>query len=247
MITPDLSKIPVVFEGSNFIILDVSNLLPKHPNYPHCSTVINPNTNKPYVQQGRGYYRLPGRSIEIAVWHQTLGGYHSAWEQLFNTAAFFVRDPAFKKNPKADSKNPSQPEWIWTGCGRGWPAFGYTHFISHVPLVLNDKWVVFQTNELDVICWHTGGGCNDIGIGIAFQGYFLAPNVTIPHKGTDGEPSEAQLLIGEAMWFEYCTKVLCIERLELHNEHGKLSCPGYTLTDKAMELRDLPRLYDVAY
>jgi hypothetical protein len=225
----------IVFEGPSFIIYDISDLLPKHKNYPHGSDVINPNTKKPEVSGA--YSQIPNRKIEAIIAHQTAGGYGSYDKQVFNTGSFFVRDPTWVTNPRYGK--PKQPEFVWTGEGRGWPGFAYTWFVPFMPLVYKDKWVVYQCNRLDMVTWHTGDGMNTPGGGLAFQGYFLDPDagITVPMKGTSGEPSEAQLTILSEFWTDYARAVLKSTILTGHWEHKKPTCPGQTIREEVCRLR----------
>lgn len=232
----------IVFVGSSFMIYDLSGDLPRHKNFPHGSEAVNPNTNKRDV---RGEYtRINDRKISTIIAHQTAGGYGSADKQVFWTGQFFVKDPTWKKNPRFGK--PNQLEFLWTGEGRGWPGFAYTWFVPFAPIVwgggpgnIGDHWVIYQCNDLDLVTWHTGDGQNDHGGGLAFQGYFLDEDagVTTPMKGTDGEPSDAQLEILDTFWAEYAQPELGATTLTGHWEHGKLSCPGRTLRERVVELR----------
>ena len=234
MLHPDLTKLPKVFEGSNFIILDVSDVLPKHANFPHASTAKWPGSDKFYVKQGRGYYDVPGRKISHIIAHQTEGGYEDAWTQLIATASFFVREPGFKQ---VKDRKTGKLVWGWDGRGRGWPGFAYTWLVPYTPFVVDDKWVIWQCNKLTRVTWHTGDGMNECGGGIAFQGYFLGPDTPTPLKGHDGRPSQAQLDIYLPFWMEYAMPALGSSVLTMHCEHGKPGCPGYDLEESTRLIR----------
>jgi hypothetical protein len=222
MLTIDSSKI--TFSGDSFLVLDISDQLPKHENWPYGSHVIDPSTSKP-ATQGH-YYAIENRKIDRVVYHQTEGGYNAAWGQVQQTALFFVRDPEWKQ---------VNGVWRWTGRGRGWPGFAYTFFVPFSPIVYEDKWVVFQCNGLDLVTWHTGDRCNVPGVGVAFQGYF--PTFGNPLKGTDGHPSEAQMEISDSFWREYGRPVLGASIITGHFEHRKPECPGPDLKNKVLELQ----------
>jgi hypothetical protein len=219
----------VVFEGSVFVIYDISDLLPKHHNFPNGTDVLDPTTNQRAVRST--YAAIPNRQINKVIYHQTAGGYQPAFNQVVATGQFFVRDPKWKWN---DTKQ----KWLWTGEGRGWPGFAYTYFAPFKPLVHNDKLVVFQCNPLPLVTWHTGDGCNHDGVGLAFQGYFLEPSAGVnqPLKGTDGQPSDEQLQIADAFWLEYAQPILKASLLTGHYKHGKPSCPGQTLRERIEKL-----------
>ena len=228
--TPIIDHTRIVFTGTFFCIADVSASLPRHPSWPHGFMGPDPTTGQPY---SKGTYRaIPGRKIDRVVYHQTEGGYAPAWTQLQETAQFFVRDPRWKGDPPR-----------WTGQGRGWPGFAYGLLVPFSPIVFEDRWVVFQCNSLDLVTWHTGDGCNEPGIGVAFQGYFAFEPVQHfrPLKGQDGHPSDAQLQIAEDLWFEYFkpTFKLSNKRLETHSMHKKPSCPGVDLDNLAARIRAL--------
>lgn len=227
------------WRGERFAIYDIHDLLPRHPNYPHGTDVLDPNTGKKYL--GMGYYDLPDRKITTIVCHQTAGGYGKADKQVFNTAQFLIRDPKWKPNPKYDSGKPAGPKnlkYLWTGEGRGWPGFCYTWIVPFEPIVWEDLWLVWQTQDLNTVSFHTSG-LNKVGGGLGFQGYFLEPEAGIVHplKGTDGSPSDAQLQIYEEFWISYAQPVLGATILTGHWEHGKPSCPGQVLREKTIELR----------
>jgi len=230
MLPLDLNR--VVFTGSNFLIYNISDLLPRHRHFPFGSDVLNPNTGMKEVLGS--YKEAPGRNINHIITHQTLGGYGVADKQVFRTGEFFVKDPNWKQKGT---------KWVWTGEGRGWPGFAYTWFVPFSPLVYytdaGERLIIYQCNSLDLITWHTGFGMNSNGGGLAFQGYFLEEDagVKTPLKGTDGEPSEAQLEILPAFWLEYGVPVLGASTLTGHWEHGKHSCPGRTLREKVCEIR----------
>jgi len=227
----------IVFSGSEFLIYDIVDLLPRHPKFPFGSEAINPNTGKRDVRGS--YQEVPGRMIKTIIYHQTAGGYGRFDKQVFKTASFFVRNPTWKKNPRYGQ--PKQPEWLWTGEGRGWPGFAYTWFVPFDPTTMftdRSRSVIYQCNHLDFVTWHTGDGQNEGGGGCAFQGYFLEPGeVNHPMKGYDGHPSAIQMKIAELFWLEYAVPVLGASVLTGHWEHGKLACPGEDLREKVQELR----------
>jgi hypothetical protein len=245
MIT-EIDPTRIRWHGEGFAIYDIADFLPHHPNYPHGTNSIDPNTGKRSV--AGSYSNIPNRKITTIVCHQTAGGYGAANKQVFETASFFVRDPAFKPNPRFNQDLPAglkNMRFLWTGTGRGWPGFAYTWFVPFKPIIWVDPdtdtelYLIYQCNDLNTISWHTGDHQNDIGGGIAFQGYFLEPDAGIIHpmKGTDGSPSEAQLQIYEGFWSAYAQPVLGATILTIHAEHGKPSCPGQVLREKTLELR----------
>ena len=228
----DSSKI--IFTGSHFVICDISDKLRKHKNFPHGSDAINPNTGKRDVRGS--YQKVRDRKIAKVLVHQTAGGYHPAEDQLLNTNSFFITDPTWKKNPKFGQ--PKQPEWLWTGMGRGWPGFAYTFFVPYAPETCNGRFIIYKCNDLELVTWHTGDGQNESGVGLAFQGYFLSePDITHPMKGQDGHPSEEQMGILPAFWYEYAIPNLGATDLSGHFEHGKPTCPGDDLREKVQEIR----------
>jgi len=235
----------IVFVGTNFCIYDICNMMPKHKNFPYGTEVLDPTSCKVInavtgeVDKTTGhravrdkYYDIPDRKITTVIYHQTAGGYNPAFDQVLATGQFFVRDPKWKWNA-------AKQKWIWTAEGRGWPGFAYTWFAPFNPIIHEDKYVVFQCNPLNRVSWHTGDGCNLSGGGLAFQGYFLEPaaGVTRPMKGTDGEPSDAQLMIADGFWLEYAVPVLGATVLTGHFEHKKPACPGQTLRERLIGLR----------
>ncbi len=225
----------VVFKGSCYAVYDVSDLLPRHPNFPHGFGGIDPNKGQPYLTVP---YRInPRRNITHLVLHQTGGGYRDAWTALLEEARFFVRDPSWKENAAG--------QWKWTGEGRGWPGFAYTFWVPFKPIVWRDdegveRYLIFQTQPLSMISFHTGGVLNASGVGMALQGYFLAEKdgITVPRKGTDGSPSQAQLTSVAAFVAGYAQPELKVKVLTGHWEHGKPSCPGDAAKALVIKLRD---------
>jgi hypothetical protein len=61
----------VVFEGSNFVVVNVYDLLPKHKNFPRGSYDVKKPSGKPAVSGS--YYKIENRKIEICYVHQTAG------------------------------------------------------------------------------------------------------------------------------------------------------------------------------
>jgi hypothetical protein len=218
----------IIYTGDRIVIIDVSVVLPKHSNYPHGTNVINPATNKPAVSPESKYYDIVSRRIDKVYYHQTAGGYTSGFLGLMNTAEFFIRDPKYKQNKRG--------EWVWTAEGHGWPGFAYTHYVCFNPPKTEDgKLIIYQTNPLFRVSWHTGDHCNEHGIGIAFQGYFHSRHIAnfVPMKGTDGHPSDEQMICAEEFFNGYCKTILHMTNASIdgHFNHGKVTCPGDDLED----------------
>lgn len=207
----------IVFEGERFVISDISADLPRHPRYPYGSSVVKPNGKRAVT--GR-YRSVPGRTIDTIYFHQTAGAYAPGRNGVMKTGRFFVTDPAYS------------PDGRWKGNGRGWPGFAYTWYVCHEPETIAGKYVIYQCNHLDTVSWHTAGR-NKTGAGIAFQGYFRTRHIRNfrPFDGTDGEPSEAQLILAEAFWEEYAKGELGLTNRDIsgHFEVSKKTCPGDTL------------------
>jgi hypothetical protein len=170
------------------------------------------------VHKMKRYKTMKPRPIKLIVYHQSAGGYGEPWAQVQREAAFFVRPATYNAAGK------------WNGDGRDWPGFAYTWFTSYCPYLWQGLWVVFQTQKLEVVSFHTGDRCNEPGGGMVFQGYFIGPysGRQRPVAGTTGKPSVAQMAIAEAFWKDYGVGHLKLgpKALDGHYRHGKPACPG---------------------
>lgn len=208
----------VVFEGSVFIVYDVSDLLPKHPRYPHGSDVIKPNGKLAVPAHHRYCKRnVPAKKLFI---HQEDGGYAPGWRGLVNCAAFIVRDPAYKNGR-------------WTGAGRGWPGFCYPYYAPHkLERTPEGKLILFKCQPDDEVCWHTAGH-NGEATAIGFQGHFAAKargSNWVPYKGTTGQPSHDQMLVLRKAWEEYFKPKYGMSDGDVYGhaeaKYPKPACPG---------------------
>jgi hypothetical protein len=221
----------VLFEGSNFVVYDVTDLLPVHKNYPHGTDVVKPNGKR--AIPAHWCYGNRGREVDEAFVHQTAGSYQPGFKGVFNTASFIVRDPAYFDDGK------------WRGNGRGWPAMCYSYFFSYEPeLTPDDKFVLFRCRPDDQKSWHTGGH-NQRAIALGFQGYFKSHHMGRfkPRKGdkTNGTPSEAQRKMLAAAWPEYFKGVMGLtdDQVFGHFEakSPKAACPGDWLEQWVLDTR----------
>lgn len=225
----DLSK--VIYEGSNFVVVDVIDQLPKHKNYPHGSSVTKPDGTRAIPASWS--YRKRRKRISKVFVHQTAGSYTPGWKGCYNTAAFITRDPTYK------------PDGRWRGTGRGWPAMCYTFYVPHEPeRTIDGRWVVFLCRPLEMTSWHTAGH-NDEAVAIGFQGYFRSRHIRNyrPFKGTDGAPSQAQLAILSSWWNEYATEAdgLALSKTAIYGhfeaKKPKKTCPGDMLEKWVLKRR----------
>ena len=210
----------VIFEGSIFVVYDVSRLLPMHRKYPHGTDVIKPNGKR--AIPAHWCYGDRGRPIDQAFVHQTAGSYQPGFKGVLNTASFIVRDPKYFDNGK------------WKGNGRGWPAMCYSYFFSYEPEIApNGKYILFRCIPDDQKSWHTSGH-NSRAIALGFQGYFESRHMGRfrSRKGdkTNGNPSRAQREMLEASWSEYFKGVMGLtdDQIFGHFEakKPKAACPG---------------------
>jgi len=220
----------VVFEGVKFIIIDVTDLLPKNKNWPKGSFHIKQPWNGQPAVNG-AYYDIKDRKVEVLYLHQTAGSVtEEGFEAVHNTTAFVVRDPAWvqKPNPKT-----GELEWVWTGRGRGWPGCCYTFYIPWKPLIYRGKIVIFQCNRIDSVTWHSSDNKNSIAC--VCQGYFKSRYMRSfsPPPGQTGSPNAVQLEALEGFVKEYAIGKLGIKaenvRGHCDSPHPKPTCPGDTI------------------
>lgn len=214
----------VVHEGSNFVIYDIIDLLPTHPNYPHGTEVEKPN-GKRAIPASWKYGDREVASIVEAWIHQTAGSYTmEGFEAAMATAGFIVRDPTYDASGK------------WLGTGRGWPAMCYSYYVPSKPERTPDgKIIIFKCRPDGVRSWHTPGG-NRKGIAIGFQGYFRSRHMGKRfkvHRGDPtgvGEPSTDQIEALKASWEEFFKPKYGLRDNQVNGHFQarkpKLACPG---------------------
>jgi hypothetical protein len=228
----------IVFENDMIVIVDVSDELPRHRNYPHGSDARKPDGQRAINPNFR-YYDRPGRKIKRVIYHHTGGGYTPNIRGLKNTAHFFTRDPVYTT---IAGNRPQDPRKIrWTGNGRGWPAFGYHLFVPWEPERDQGRAVVYQCNPLDRVSWHTGSGQNKHGLGVVFQGWFYS-SAAPRHKlgrGLVRKPSLAQMTAAYHVFCSYLQPLYDLPNsaLATHAEHGKPACPGDELSAFVRDVR----------
>ena len=214
------------FDGSSFAIHNISELLPKHKNFPRGAyTVVKPWNQKPAIRGA--YYEDKNRIISKAYVHQTGGsGKPDGISGAIATARFATNDPSWSnKNGK----------WLWRGTGRGWPGMPYTFYLPYKPHIRSDgKVIIFQCWDLDWITWHSSDNANSIAI--ACQGYFNSHHIKnfIPKKSCpNGTPSTVQIEVVYAFLQEYVIAHLNIKPNEIRGHSKaptpKLTCPGLDL------------------
>lgn len=230
----------VVFNGSDFVIYDISDMLPRHKNYPHGTDAMRPvSDGEGGMKQVRAIpahwkYGSRGHNILKAFVHQTAGSYKPGFEGVYNTAAFIVRDPTYFANGK------------WRGTGRGWPAMCYSYFFPFKPEMTPDgKRIIFMCIPNDRKSWHTAGHNNE-AIALGFQGYFKSRHMGgsfQPLKGgnPEGNPSHDQILMLTASWNEYFTRELPLNDADMFGhfeaKKPKLACPGDYLETHVLSIR----------
>lgn len=236
----------LVFGGSDFFIVKVWDLLPRHRNYPGGSyDVFKPN-DRPAV---RGSYSdVEDRTIDTFYLHQSGGSVtHKGLEAVFSMAEFFIRDPSWDGDGR------------WTGRGRGWPFFGYTYFVPWVPDVYRGKMIVYQTNPLSRVSWHSGD--NRRSVSLVGQGYFKSKHIRsfLPRKGQTGSPSKAQMALFKSFVHEYVLGELVIDASRVYGHADspkpKKACPGDDLERFCYDVRrhggykmlDAPQLTSVPH
>jgi hypothetical protein len=208
----------VIFEGVNFVIYDIVDLLPRHKNYPHGTDVIKPNGERA-IPKHWSYGRRGSVPSKVFI-HQTAGSYTPGFQGVYNTAAFVTRDPSYFEDGK------------WRGNGRGWPGMCYSYYIPFAPETTPDgKIIIFRCVPDEDKSWHTSGH-NREAFAIGFQGYFKSRHMGrfIPRAGTNGRPSEAQLEALESSWNQYFKTTFNLTNNDVYGhfeaKRPKKPCPG---------------------
>lgn len=136
---------------------------------------------------------------------------------------FFHHSGAYGKDGYDGAKNAV----AYVVTNRGFGARPYHFFLARKPDVDEHGNIVIYRMALDEErCWHTGGRCNDEGIGVVWQGN-LYPDKT-------GAPTDAQYKMATALWDWLLTRhnLNLPDGFSFHSEspkwggHPKEACPG---------------------
>jgi len=203
----------IVFENELIAIQDITEELPRHPNWPYNH------------KRSARYRELLDREIDRVYWHHTAGSIPGGIKGPMATAGYCVADP--------------DPEDRRHG-GRGWPGMPYHFFIPYEPEVIKaQQIVIYQCQPLDIWSWHTGGkdehgrSRNKYGVGVVCQGCFWSRHDPgrKPLRGQTGWPSPAQTIASSELWLSYLKPELGLINAQLsgHFEAGKPTCPGEIL------------------
>jgi hypothetical protein len=209
----------IVFEGTDFVLYNVSDLLPRHKNFPHGTDMLKSNGARAVPAHWK-YREIRDRDVQILYSHQTAGSVSvDGFEALVRTYQFQTNDPAYTAAGK------------WTGRGRGWPSGCYTYYIPYNPIMWKGKIVIFQCWPHDWITWHSSHNANSISI--VGQGYFRSRHMRTfrPRRGClTGRPSDSQMLALSGFYREYAVDKLDIapENIKGHADspRPKPTCPG---------------------
>lgn len=216
----------IVFEGKDFIVVLIQDLLPTHKNFPRgAHHILKPWSQKPAVRGA--YQKHKGRHITKLYCHQTAGSVTAnGFDAPVRTTQFVVNDPAW-----VNRTIKFQTKWVWTGRGRGWPGCCYTYYIPYHPISHKGKIVIFQCWDNDWITWHSSDNAHSIAI--VCQGYFRSRHMRTfkAKKGCPtGAPSPDQLTALEGFVLEYAIDHLHIEHDQIlghyDSPHPKATCPG---------------------
>lgn len=211
-----------VFEGYEFLVVDIEVLLPRHENFPKGSFDVKKPWNGDPAVEG-SYYKIQGREIDTLYLHQTAGSVtYGGFEAVRRTATFALSAPGWTK--KGDI-------WAWNGMGRGWPGIGYTYYLPYRPATWKGKTIVYRCWNHDWVTWHSSH--NKRSIALVCQGYFKSRHMRSfkPRRGCpDGKPSSAQMVAMQGFVLEYAIDYLGIEpdhiRGHCDSPRPKLACPG---------------------
>lgn len=216
----------VVFEGKNFVIVDIQDKLPKHKHFPRGSyDVKKPWNGKPAVNGS--YYEIKDRNISILYCHQTAGSVtRHGIDAPIATTRFVTNDPNWvQKTIKGKLK------WVWTGTGRGWPGCCYTYYVPYKPLFHQGKIVIFRCWHNDWVTWHSSH--NKPSISLTCQGYFKSRHMRSfkAKRGCPGgKPSGEQMQAVEGFILEYAIDELGISNDQIKGHYDspypKPTCPG---------------------
>jgi hypothetical protein len=209
----------IEFTGRDFLIYNVSDLMPRHANFPHGTEVTKPNGKRAIPASWR-YKSVPNRKIDILYSHQTAGAVTTdGFAALINTYNFMQAEPAYT----ADGK--------WTGRGRGWPSGCYTYYIPYKPLIDETRAVIFRCWDHDWVTWHSSHNANSIAI--VCQGYFRHRTMRRfrARKGCEGgRPSILQSKALQGFYIEYAIAKLGIDPKNIKGHcdspRPKPACPG---------------------
>ena len=209
----------IVFTGTQFVLYDVSDMMPRHKNFPHGTDVVKPNGKRAIPKHWR-FKKVPGRKVEILYCHQTAGAVTTeGFEALINTYKFMSRDPGYTDEGK------------WTGRGRGWPSGSYTYYIPFNPIIYQGRVVIFKCWDHDWVTWHSSHNAHSEAI--VCQGYFKHRSMKRfrPKKGCpDGKPSELQQKALKSFILEYAMGEMGLakENIKGHCDSPvpKAACPG---------------------
>jgi hypothetical protein len=132
------------------------------------------------------------------------------------------------------------------GYGRNWPGAPYHVWLPKEPDTdRDDNLVAYRCQPDRVRCYHTGGVMNEVGIGIAVQGYYDGDGDMV----ADVEPTDAQKRMLGAIVEHFRVKYRVVfdklgpdddYGLSGHWEHGKPVCPGDWIRMWAVKLRGDP-------
>ena len=232
-----IDKKKIVFEGDNFILYDVSDMLIRHKNFPHGTDVVKPN-GKRAVPSSWCFREKGGRKIDTMYCHQTAGSVScDGFDALLNTWEFMIRDPSYDENGN------------WTGRGRGWPGGAYTYYIPFNPVMYQGKVVIFKCWDHSWVTWHSSD--NDSSEAVVCQGYFKHSSMKsfVPKKGCPkGQPSQLQELALRGFLSEYVVQEMGISpggiKGHCDSPVPKLACPGDYIEGICSEVGGLSTISD---
>lgn len=209
----------IEYVGEQFVIYDISDLIPRHANFPYGTEVEKPN-GKRAIPASWHYKHVPDRKVDTLYCHQTAGAVtYSGFAAVMNTFAFMQREPGYTTAGK------------WTGRGRGWPAGCYTFYVPYRPWGHEEKVVIFRCWDDDWVTWHSSHNAH--AIAIVFQGYFRHRSMRRfhPRKGClDGKPSFDQRDALDSFIREYAIGLMGLapQNIKGHcdSPKPKVACPG---------------------
>lgn len=196
--------------------------LPRHPNFPHG---LNKRSGK--------FYRVPGRQVDHVIIHHAAGSRKEGIVQPVGLAKWVIRDPIYRRDDRGEivyrTTRGGRKKPRTKGGGRGWPGAPYTFQVPAIPVIEDDKIVVYRLWEDDWRTWHTGKSYNTNGVGICMGGWYASRHgaSTLAHERPDEMAMEGlERLVLDYLMPRYGLDPEDEEALLGHFDVGKAMCPG---------------------
>jgi hypothetical protein len=170
------------------------------------------------VHESKRYWKRKFPPRMVVVHHNAGSVAHRGRKGAEKAGAFFVATD----NPEKEGMQ-----------GRDWPGFAYHFWAPHAFEVYRGRLVVYQTQKIDVVSYHTPGK-NGIAISVCFQGSFAGPF----NPASELHPSPDQWRAKDELW-GYLRHELGLRYSDLytHSMFNKPACPGWMLENWVRSVR----------